>query len=362
MRYLRVKFEVASSHSTPFQADTIFGHICWAIAVTEGEERLKEFLDSFQEKAPLLVSDGFPAIATESGIIHYLPSPSLLQQTNDMQKLEDEFLEASNNGAAEKRELYSAIKMLDKSAWLSESALQSLKPLTWLSLKTAFLSLKICPMSQSLKTEIGCTTTDWRKCAAFSGLKGNYGCKRPKKPTAIQATVAHNVVNRLTGTAEDPFIEKEYCPPGKIHVLASIDESIVTEEKLKEWFEHIALSGYGRDASTGKGSLKNISIEPFNWPEQEADSFLNLSSAYVPKAGELPVGTYSIHVKHGKLGGAFAVSYSPWKKPVLMIQAGSVFNASSEKQYGQLVRNIHYQLPNVVQYGYAFPLGVNCNG
>ena len=46
---------------TPFQADTLFGHLCWVVAYREGEKGLQEFLDPFQKKSPpFLISDGFP--------------------------------------------------------------------------------------------------------------------------------------------------------------------------------------------------------------------------------------------------------------------------------------------------------------
>ena len=76
MRHLRVSFELKSSLRTPFQADTIFGHICWAIRHIAGEERLRSFLNAYDGALPLLISDGFPVLdgGTESGT-YYLPRP-----------------------------------------------------------------------------------------------------------------------------------------------------------------------------------------------------------------------------------------------------------------------------------------------
>src|SRR5208337_1708500 len=72
-----VEVELKSPIITAFQADTIFGHICWAIRFirwdgSEDGDGLKEFLDLYDNRGqgpPLLVSDGFPK--------GYLPKPVL---------------------------------------------------------------------------------------------------------------------------------------------------------------------------------------------------------------------------------------------------------------------------------------------
>ena len=66
----RVILEVKSSVVTPFQADTLFGTLCWGIRFLEKENNLKEFLDNSSKKhPPLIISDGFPE--------GYLPNPIL---------------------------------------------------------------------------------------------------------------------------------------------------------------------------------------------------------------------------------------------------------------------------------------------
>jgi CRISPR-associated protein Csm4 len=57
----QIKLTTHSGILTPFQADTIFGHLCWVVTHREGESGLQEFLKLFKEKnPPFVISDGFP--------------------------------------------------------------------------------------------------------------------------------------------------------------------------------------------------------------------------------------------------------------------------------------------------------------
>jgi CRISPR-associated protein Csm4 len=361
LRYFRVNFELASSHGTPFLADTIFGHFCWAIAFTEGEGALQEFLSEFDEGVPLLVSDGFPAVFDSEICRFYLPKPILIPEKDDIRRLESEL--GIDEERKTKLRLQSAVKLIDKKPWISESVFSYIKgELTWYKFVSSFLKLEVCPKACTLKSEVGCVVNDWMKCPGL-GMKDSEGlCTNPASPGPISVSVIHNVVNRLSNTAEDPFTLEEIFPVGKMHFITRIDDNIVTEDRLRSWMEFISINGYGRDATTGKGAIKAFKIEPVDSPiSDEHGSFLNISSAYVPKAGELPPGSYAVHVKHGKLGSYFAVQHSPWKKPILMIKAGAVFHASPKRDYGQLLRHVHYTLTDVAHYGYAFPLGVTCH-
>lgn len=82
MNTYRIKLKAQSGFLTPFQADTIFGHLCWVIAHQDGEGALQEFLAPFSEGAPpFLISDGFPG--------DFLPKPlsaDFLSQNPDKAK------------------------------------------------------------------------------------------------------------------------------------------------------------------------------------------------------------------------------------------------------------------------------------
>lgn len=61
MKTYCIKLKVQSPVLTPFQADTIFGHLCWMVKYGDGEEALKKFLEPFKSgEPPFVISDGFP--------------------------------------------------------------------------------------------------------------------------------------------------------------------------------------------------------------------------------------------------------------------------------------------------------------
>jgi CRISPR-associated protein Csm4 len=61
MKTYRIELTSESGILTPFQADTIFGHLCWVVANHEGDEGINNFLRPFKEgNPPFLLSDGFP--------------------------------------------------------------------------------------------------------------------------------------------------------------------------------------------------------------------------------------------------------------------------------------------------------------
>lgn len=61
MKTYRINLTIYSGILTPFQADTIFGHLCWVVAHKEGDKSLQRFLVPFKEGNPsFVISDGLP--------------------------------------------------------------------------------------------------------------------------------------------------------------------------------------------------------------------------------------------------------------------------------------------------------------
>lgn len=57
-----IRIATYSSTLTPFQADTIFGHLCWVVAYQESDIGLQKFLEPFRDgEPPFVISDGFLA-------------------------------------------------------------------------------------------------------------------------------------------------------------------------------------------------------------------------------------------------------------------------------------------------------------
>jgi len=354
MRCFRIRFRLVSSLGTPFQADTIFGHICWAVRYLEGEEALQAFLAAYRDVPPLLVSDGFPVV----GDLFYLPRPTLPAGPHQFEAVAESAGVAANDRAA-RREFAAAWKALEKKPYFELEALVArANPLDWAAIARDCFALQICPQSMAARDEVVCACGDWRKCPALDTEAESVKCEiaYPDQPAAV---TMHNVINRHTMASINLYAREDLFPSHGIYFLAQIDDRVMTECRLRACLNYICGSGFGRDKSTGCGAMKDLVVEEWAPPSVAgANAFLNLSSAYVPAAGELPRGFYTTHVKRGKLGGHYVLQHSPWKRPVLMIRAGAVFEGDPTAVYGGLVANVHYELDQVVQYGYAYPLGV----
>ncbi len=61
MRTYQISIKDVGRILTPFQADSIFGHLCWVVAHKKGDKALKEFIEPFRKGVPpFIISDGFP--------------------------------------------------------------------------------------------------------------------------------------------------------------------------------------------------------------------------------------------------------------------------------------------------------------
>ena len=61
MKFSKVILKLTSPYATDWQADTIWGHLCWALRFSYGENELTNFIARYGEgEPPILVSNGFP--------------------------------------------------------------------------------------------------------------------------------------------------------------------------------------------------------------------------------------------------------------------------------------------------------------
>jgi len=307
---------------TPFQADTIFGHICWAIKLLKWkeEDRLADFLDSYNEEPPLLVSNGFPE--------GYLPKPVLPPVTQDF--LKSIFQEKD---LIEKAYRIKAIKELD-----------------------------IIPVSTLELLQRETITSE----KLFNDMNESFKEIESMKTKQERAIVQHNTINRMGLKSEGGLYSQEetFFAGGSGIYNIYLRTNYFSSEEIEKIFSYISTDGFGRDKSTGKGHFEFDIKGGVDLPEAEKpNAFMTLSS-YVPSKGDPVEGYYRPLHKYGKLGGIFAkgvskVNGNPFKKPLIMFSAGSVFKDNYEKNkvYGQLLDKVH-QNEKIRHYAYAFPLGI----
>lgn len=294
-----------SSFITPWQADTMFGHLCWEVAYSEGEAALKKFLEPFVEgEPPFILSDGFPD--------NLLPLP--LSAT----------IAATGRAEAPTRESFDRAKKL--------------KATELVPLESFNRALRLEPFELP---------------------------ERTAEPV-VSAEIVHNTINRLTSTTPEDggvYARSESFAGSGIDAITFYvkvaDGSPIDE--VRDLFERTARRGYGKRATVGKGTIELVSVnlfDGFSEPE-DADGFVSLSN-FVPAEADPTTGFYRTMVKYGKLGGALAHSGNPFKKPLLMLKAGSCFLTGSKPRqfYGRIVRGLAPIHPDIVQYGYAFAVGL----
>ncbi|KWT94951.1 type III-A CRISPR-associated RAMP protein Csm4 [Candidatus Magnetominusculus xianensis] len=299
MNTYRLRIKLKGSFITPLQADTIFGSLCWIMAWSEGQDAVKEFLSGYINGKPAFVlSDGMPG--------DLLPAPAHLS------------LSAQKEGMG--FEDYNKTKEIKKVQWLLPNVFEKVR-------------------------------------------NGNFDiepCGRLK--TFKSFTTLHSSVNRITGTTAEGgnlFELSEYAAEqDEISIYIKIRDG--WEEKVSSLLNELSKTGYGKKKTSGKGAFEIIKFEPFKFNDVNgADGFMSLSN-FVPAQCDPTEGFYKIFVKYGKLGGEFTFCGRPFKKPLIMLTAGSSFRVKEEIKpyYGRMVKDISPAKPQVVHYGYAFSIPV----
>jgi len=181
------------------------------------------------------------------------------------------------------------------------------------------------------------------------------------EPPFKNIPVMHNTIDRSTNTVlERGLYSTEEKWPGKniewdLYILSTYAPERVT--KLVKWaFEN----GYGADASTGKGRIDvkggPVQVEP----QKRGKHYMALGPFAEDPKNRLNNIRADIFVRSGKIGGAFASSLTPYKKPVALYDEGAVFDSDTEIEYaGVLLDNMHGEDNRICQSGFApvIPVG-----
>lgn len=309
----KIEWRLLSPLQTMLQSDTIFGHLCWAIAHHFGVQRLEEFLLAM-EKPVLTLSSGFPAAS--------LPMPILPIPDPDLDKMK----------LSEAKQYLANLKAAKKNPWLPIEI--------WNSRNADYSHLQVLEQTEAIKNLFG----------------------REQCTSDLQF---HNSINRNTGTTSkggaNLFAEEAVFYKQDTVFESYLSTDYFALDELNQLFNSIENSGFGKNKSTGKGQFR-ITIEPTELAKPENANAWLLLSNMVPEAKDTQAAYYCSMVKFGKLGGSYAVGKkNPFKKPLMMFVPGSVFLGASAPR-GTLVHGIHADDPKLVQHAYAFCLGFHLKG
>ena len=314
----KITWRLLSAIETPLHSDTIFGHLCWAIANDRETECLKEidigtFLKDMRQPR-LLLSSAFPQAS--------LPLPVI---SPPYEKLPDQ-LEA----ALAKRKLRKDAKK------------RKVLPLEiWQECRGDYDHSVLLERNERIQSLIG------------------------KLARSQEEMVIHNSINRITGTTVKGEASL-YSEPATFYEEGAVFESYLstdyfTQQQVETLFMRIELAGFGRNKHTGRGRFQ-ISVEPWDPGQVEDPNAWLLISNMVPAPDDPEPLAYSGITKYGKLGGSYAAhKKNPFKKPLFMLTPGSVF-IGAQPPTGMLVEGIHPDDPNIVQHAYAMCLGFKLRG
>lgn len=312
MELYRIKLKPRGLFTHTWQADTIFGGLCWVMQSIEGEKKLRQFLaDQKSTSPPLVLSNGFPG--------DLLPRPFLPDSIPAQKPNRDEYFKTVSARKEERKIKWLRLDEFDK-------------------IRTGM------PFHEAVKDEL---TASWRQKAL------------------IKQTSYHNMISRDTETVlpdglfamEGMILNNE--AGDYISIYAHIQED--WKDLLIRLLTVLGRIGLGGEKSTGKGGFELIEIEPFKdfASVSTPGGFVTLSD-FVPKSSDPVDGFWSTRIKLGWLGGNLQNQGRSFKKPFIALQAGSCFKTSEVRPfYGRMVENIAPFHPEVVQYGLALPLAVH---
>lgn len=382
MRYNIYEWRIkpTSSFITELQSDTIWGHIIWAVNYLYGEEEVERIIKESEEyNAPFIVSNGFlsdyfPMINDK--IINIPNSLKLVQKRVEAYRKKERESSTSN---LNKLGIY-LDNDFKKSKMIYNLSKEKIDSIDYVSLEV-FNELRIDTNKQKVFQEVSkderCPVTlkklskevqRNKKVADFLEDEDEYlkQYNLKKYNDFIEKKMEQkNSINRMTNStnSEDEAslytIEETYYNRDiSIFIKLREDFDINKFEKALDFIESM---GFGKKASSGKGSFIKVFFKEvndlFKMP-YGGNGFIILSN-YIPKKGDYEDVVHSkIVTKRGKVSGGYASRNNIFKKTFVCFAEGSIFKGKPLNDKGTLLRGLNYD-KKIVQFGISFVLGVN---
>lgn len=292
--HYRVRLKLRGPVATPLHSGTLFGHLCWALRNLKGEASLTHWLKELPE-APLLISDAFPA--------GFLPRPLLKPARPPLMA----------GPAVERGERDKSVR---RRAWIAVDD---------------FLSIRGAVSETSLLELLA------------SG---------PAEPAdLVEHRMAHNTIDRITGTTpavgglyfmDEWWPGESSCGDRDIYIRTEL-----SAEHLQELFEHTGEHGFGRDASLGRGRFSaGLELATDGLFSAAGNRRLSLSHGTLTPNMQEP--RYRLHTHYGKVGSLYSTSERPFKYPITLLRPGATFQPSDGGPFGELLTQVHRDLPQVM--------------
>lgn len=293
MNLYKITIKPISSYCSPLQSDTLFGAFCWSYLYGYGENALQKLISNYKSGMPdIIFSNAFPSgrLPMPVGLGEFLKQTALLETKQERYK-----------------------KYITDKSWK----------------QTATVSLDGFNDIINGKRRV-------------ADLDNGYS-PEPREEPQLEW---RNMVSRETDTVENIdgasslFEVEQFFTEGLFDIyLYSAFAPMMLKDVLTKMFSY----GIGAQRSVGKGGFHlEGEVEPFQGFQYPRDpnGFVALSN-FVPQRGDPTEGSYKAFVKYPKVSYTEKPEDSPFKKPIIFLQAGSVFRAQPVKEfYGSCVEHI----------------------
>lgn len=311
MKTYHCNIRICSAFATPLAGDTLFGQLCWAVRLRHGEAALISLLEGYTDGRPfIVVGTPYPA--------GFLPRPTVPQY----------LLSCSTNANIRLRKQQKGLRWMPKT--LSDAPLN-----TW-------LDNGLCNDSQLLAIQQA----------------------NPQLALESQTLHQHNSLNRLTNTTGKgdgfaPYSQNRiwYHPELTWQITLVLDDTRLTATQCQQLLTDVGLTGYGRDASSGLGKFELCSFEEYQPPTMVTQDYLTLAPIALSASQWQPEHSfYQTKVRFGRHGNIGVHQGQPFKKPILLAEAGALLRAidTSPKLFaGYGLTGMSEVISGTVHQGYA---------
>lgn len=300
MDIVRVTLKLKSPLGSEMVSGTLFGQMCWALRELESEAALVTWLSD--EAALWCISDGMPHDLLPRPILAPAPPPENMDVGEAKKQKKRKFITRAGFIAARKN--------------MTDAALVQ--------------HLADDPM--------------------------------------IRHRSAHNTIDRRSGSTPDNaglyFVDEfwtgeETASRGESNKRdVYVDAPAGNEKRIAALLSHLGETGFGRDASLGRGAwrIEKVAVD--------ADLMANAG----PRRMTLSRGAAcdstmndircKLVAHYGKVGAQVAVStgVSPFKYPLLLTVPGATFTPMADRRAGQLIKGVHPDRPEIVHNAFHVAL------
>lgn len=305
MQVYRYQIKPLSAFTTPMRSDTLYGQLLCAAAELDGVDGVKALIQKFTDKqAPFILSSAFPA-----GKLPVPVLPGIKRSTFKKLADGDMFAKLSQHKKFRK---HNYINVAD-----------------WNDIAGQMSSLKLFQHYDS------------KESVAVATAK------------AKSSRTMHNSIDRNSNRVIEGGLYSDEATYFKPDFNYDLYVKTADRAKFERLFTHVAATGFGGDASTGKGQFSFEIDEAFDGTifNNQGNAQMNLSVCIASETDQF-VGTWNLFTKLGKVWNGFGET-NPFKKPFIAFTEGSVFTQMPSSSY--VLNNIHSN-PDYVQIGLPLTL------